>query len=145
MAIFTASAATEGTVAGLGGLLPVASTVTVTTIARDTSHPKTYAAPFRTPFFEASTTMNAVHGSGSTAITRPIRIRLSVTAAPRVLHPKGLPQESRRASPLAGEAAARSAKKDFDPERAVVPPYTSPDSAAEAMACTGSDSGARSR
>ena len=30
---------------GLGGLLPVASTVTATTIASDTSHPNTNAAP----------------------------------------------------------------------------------------------------
>ena len=49
IAIFTASAASEGAVFGLGGLLPVASTVTVTTMARDTSHPNTKAAPFRTP------------------------------------------------------------------------------------------------
>src|SRR5271170_3110055 len=33
MAIFTASDASEGTVFGLGGLLPVATTVTVTTMA----------------------------------------------------------------------------------------------------------------
>src|SRR4029077_12374410 len=39
MAIFTASAASDGTVFGLGGLLPVATTVIDTTIASDTSHP----------------------------------------------------------------------------------------------------------
>ena len=44
---------------GLGGLLPVASTVTVTTMARDTSHPNTNAAPFLTPRLEGSTTRNA--------------------------------------------------------------------------------------
>ena len=65
MAIFTASDASEGTVLGLGGLLPVASTVTVTTMARDTSQPNRYAAPFLTPRFEGSTTRNAVNGSGS--------------------------------------------------------------------------------
>ena len=59
-AIFTASAASEGTVLGLGGLLPVATTVTVTTMARDTSHPNTKAAPFRVPCSEGSTTRNAV-------------------------------------------------------------------------------------
>ena len=64
-AIFTASAASEGTVLGLGGLLPVATTVTVTTMARDTSHPNTKAAPFRLPCSEGSTTRNAVSGSGS--------------------------------------------------------------------------------
>ena len=39
MAIFTASDANDGTVFGLGGLLPVASTVTATTMARETSQP----------------------------------------------------------------------------------------------------------
>jgi len=63
MTIFTASAASEGAVLGLGGLLPVASTVTATTMARDTSHPKTYAAPFLTPRFEGSPSVNAVSGS----------------------------------------------------------------------------------
>jgi len=44
-AILIARKASEGTVAGLGGLLPVASTVIVTTMARDTSQPNTKAAP----------------------------------------------------------------------------------------------------
>src|SRR5262249_52418980 len=44
--ILTARAVFDGDVCGLGGLLPVASTVTATTIARDTSHPNTNAAPF---------------------------------------------------------------------------------------------------
>ena len=53
---------------GSGGLLPVPSTVTVTTIASDTSHPNTYAAPFRTRrASEGRTTVNAVSGSGSKA------------------------------------------------------------------------------
>ena len=64
-AIFTASAASEGAIAGLGGLLPVAVTVIVTTIASDTSHPNTYAAPFNVPRLDGRTTMNAVSGSGS--------------------------------------------------------------------------------
>ena len=54
---------------GWGGLLPVASTVAVTTRARDTSHPNTNAAPFLTPRLEGSTTRNADSGSGSSAIT----------------------------------------------------------------------------
>ena len=41
MAIFTASDASDGTVFGLGGLLPVATTVTATTMARETSQPNT--------------------------------------------------------------------------------------------------------
>src|SRR5215831_5264191 len=41
--ILTARAVYDGDVCGLGGLLPVASTVTATTIARDTSHPNTNA------------------------------------------------------------------------------------------------------
>jgi hypothetical protein len=49
MAVFTASAASDGTVFDLGGLSPVTSTVIATTIASDTSHPNTNAAPFRTP------------------------------------------------------------------------------------------------
>jgi len=57
MAIFTASAATDGAVFDLGGLLPVASTVIATTTASDTSHPDTNAAPFRPPRREGSTTM----------------------------------------------------------------------------------------
>src|ERR1700748_801109 len=39
-ATFTASAASEGAVLGLGGLLPVATTVIVTTMARAPRHPK---------------------------------------------------------------------------------------------------------
>src|SRR6516165_3482049 len=47
--ILIASAASDGAVLGLGGLLPVASTVTVTTMARETSQPNTNAVPFRAP------------------------------------------------------------------------------------------------
>ena len=67
---------------GSGGLLPVPSTVTVTTIASDTSHPNTKAAPFLTPRCEGSTTKKADRGSGSSAIARPIRTRFSTTAIP---------------------------------------------------------------
>src|SRR6202042_3391015 len=80
MAIFTATPASEGAVSGLGGLLPVASTVTETTITRDASHPNTKAAPFLTPRLEGSTTRNAINGSGSSATATPIRRRLSTTA-----------------------------------------------------------------
>src|SRR6516225_2281851 len=80
-AILTASAARDGTVLGLGGLFPVASTVMVTTMARDTSHPNTNAAPLRTPPLEGSTTKNAVSGSGSSVTARPIRIRLRMSMA----------------------------------------------------------------
>src|ERR1700722_8757858 len=62
IAIFTARSASEGAVFGLGGLLPVASTVTVTTMPRDASHPNVHAAPFLTPRFEGSTMRNAVNG-----------------------------------------------------------------------------------
>src|SRR4029077_2834253 len=44
MAIFTASDASEGTVFGLGGLLPVASTVTATTTGSENSQPHRNAA-----------------------------------------------------------------------------------------------------
>src|ERR1700691_5537055 len=81
MAIFTASPASEGAVFGLGGLLPVASTVTDTTITRDASHPNTKAAPFLTPRLEGSTARNAINGSGSSATATPITTRLSTTAA----------------------------------------------------------------
>src|SRR5580692_3941210 len=81
MAIFTATPASEGAVLGLGGLLPVASTVTTTTTTRDASHPNTKAAPFLTPRLEGSTTRNAINGSGSSATAAPIRTRLSTTAA----------------------------------------------------------------
>src|SRR5580700_6083327 len=81
MAVFTTTPASEGAVFGLGGLLPVASTVTATTITRDASHPNTKAAPFLRPRLEGSTTRNAVNGSGSSAIATPISTRLSTTAA----------------------------------------------------------------
>src|SRR6516164_6084233 len=81
-AILAASAASDGAVLGLGGLLPVASTVTVTTIARDTSHPNTNAAPLTVPRLEGRITRNAVSGSGSRVIARPIRIRSRITVTP---------------------------------------------------------------
>src|SRR5215471_133181 len=86
-AIFTASDASDGAVLGLGGLLPVASTVIVTTMASDTSHPNTNAAPLRTPPLEGSTTKNAVSGSGSSATAKPIKIRLSTSTAVPLLSP----------------------------------------------------------
>ena len=83
-AILTASDASEGAVFGLGGLLPVASTVAVTTMARDTSHPNTNAAPFLTPRLEGSTTRNAESGSGSSVTARPISMRLRTMSVPPV-------------------------------------------------------------
>ncbi len=79
--ILAASAASDGAVAGLGGLLPVASTVMVTTMARETSHPNTKATPLRAPRLEGSTTKNAASGSGSSVAARPIRSRLSSSTA----------------------------------------------------------------
>ena len=67
---------------GLGGLLPVASTVTATTIASDASHPNTKAAPFLTPRSAGSTMRNAVSGSGASAIAAPIRTRSRTVAVP---------------------------------------------------------------
>src|SRR6516225_1234538 len=81
-AILIASEASEGTVAGLGGLLPVAAVVTVTTAARDTSQPNTNAAPLTVPRLEGSTTRNAVSGSGSSATARPISIKLRTSTVP---------------------------------------------------------------
>src|SRR5262249_53965564 len=52
MAVFSARDANDGAVWDRGGLLPVAMTVTVTTIARETSQPKMKAAPFLIPPFE---------------------------------------------------------------------------------------------
>src|SRR5580700_649401 len=75
-AIFTASPASEGAVFGLGGLLPVAATVIVTTIASDASHPNTYAAPFTVPRLDGRMTMNAVNGNGSRVTAKPITMRL---------------------------------------------------------------------
>ena len=77
-----ASEASEGTVAGLGGLLPVASRVMVTTAARDTSQPNTKAAPLTVPCLEGSTIRNGVSGSGSSATARPISIRLRTSTVP---------------------------------------------------------------
>ena len=69
---------------GWGGLLPVASTVAVTTRARDTSHPNTKAAPFLTPRLEGSTTRNADSGSGSSVTARPMIMRLRTMSVPPV-------------------------------------------------------------
>src|SRR5580698_1054039 len=80
IAIFTAREASEGTVVGLGGLLPVARTVTATTMARETSQPNRNAAPLRTPRLEGSTMTNEVSGSGSRAIPTPSKRRSRTTA-----------------------------------------------------------------
>ena len=53
MAIFTARAASDGAVLGLGGLFPVTSTVPATTMASEASQPKMNAAPLRTPPLDA--------------------------------------------------------------------------------------------
>ena len=76
MMVLTIRPATDGAVFVLGGLLPVSRTVTATTIASDTSHPKMNAAPFRTPPCDANTRMNAVKGIGSRVIANPMRTRL---------------------------------------------------------------------
>lgn len=83
-ASFTASAASEGAVDGLGGLLPVAATVIATTVASDTSHPNTYAAPFTVPRLDGRMTMNAVSGNGSKATAKPISMRFRTMAIPPV-------------------------------------------------------------
>ena len=76
MASLAASAASEGAVLGLGGLLPVTSTVNAITITSETSQPKMNAAPFLTPPSEARMRMNAVSGIGWSVIARPMRTRL---------------------------------------------------------------------
>ncbi len=85
--ILIASPASDGAVAGLGGSLPVAVTVTVTTMARDTSQPNTNAAPLRAPRLEGSTTRKAVSGSGSTATARPTSSRSRTSTAFPRSHP----------------------------------------------------------
>src|ERR1700722_18843678 len=47
--ILAANDARDGAVFGLGGLFAVTSRVAETTMAKDKSHPKMKAAPFRTP------------------------------------------------------------------------------------------------
>src|ERR1700722_4005440 len=61
-AIFTASPASEGAVAGLGGWLPVESTVIATTITTDASRPNTKPAHFLTPRLDERMTRNAING-----------------------------------------------------------------------------------
>ena len=100
MAIRTASDASDGTVFGLGGLLPVAITVTATTMARDTSQPNRNAVPFRTPRLEGSTTRNAVSGSGSSATPTPIKSKFSTMG---VLPPNLGGRRPALPSPRAGE------------------------------------------
>ena len=75
MASLAARAAREGAVLGLGGLFPVMRTVNAITAARDSSQPKMNAAPFRTPPLDERMRMNAVSGSGSSVITKPMRTR----------------------------------------------------------------------
>ena len=83
MAIFTASAASDGAVAGSGGLLPVIRIVIAITIASESSQPKMKAAPFRTPRFARRMSMKAVSGSGSSVMTRPMRTRSRITRLSR--------------------------------------------------------------
>ena len=59
----------------------MASTVTVTTTASETSQPNTNAAPLLTPRLDGNTIMNVVSGIGSNAIARPIKMRSNVIAA----------------------------------------------------------------
>src|SRR5690348_10281455 len=80
MAIFSANDASVGAVCGRGGLLPVAITVTDTTIARETSQPNMNAAPFLTPRLDGSTMKNADNGSGSRVMASPMSIRSKTTA-----------------------------------------------------------------
>src|SRR6266404_8163916 len=79
MRILTASAARDGAVLFLGGLLTVTSTVKAMTIASDASQPKMKAAPFLTPPCEANTSMNAVKGIGSRLIANPMSTRLRIS------------------------------------------------------------------
>jgi hypothetical protein len=83
MRILMAIPASDGAVLDFGGLLPVARMVRATTAARESSQPKMKAAPLRTPPLDIRTSMKAVRGIGSRVMTRPMRIRSSVTASPR--------------------------------------------------------------
>src|SRR5215471_16392717 len=103
-AAFTASAAIDGAVCGLGGVLPVATTETVTTIARDISQPNTNAAPFSAPRCEGSTIRNAVRGRGSRATAKPIRTRLRSMPVLLSRPDEGSPGATRRVG-LADESA----------------------------------------
>src|ERR1700722_1697103 len=94
--ILTASAASDGAVAGLGGLSPVTRIVTVTTMARETSQPSTNAAPLRAPRSAGSTTRKAVSGNGSSATARPISISSRTTALPCLTEASGAPGTASR-------------------------------------------------
>src|SRR3984957_10657691 len=80
MAIFTASAASEGAVLGFGGLFPVTRTVRATTMARESNHPKMKAAPFRVPPLDSRMRMKAVRGIGWGGMTGPMGRRPKITA-----------------------------------------------------------------
>lgn len=79
IAVFTASTADDGAVLGSGGLLPVTRTVSAITAAGDRNQPKMNAAHFLTPRSEARTRRNAVSGSRSSVIARPMRTRSRIT------------------------------------------------------------------
>ena len=134
MAIFTASAASDGAVLGLGGLPPVRATVATTTMASDTNHPKMNAAPFLTPPLDASTRMKAVRGIGSRVMARPMITRSRVTAAPirRRRHPDGVgytasaPEWGRAVGPLEAWKFSVDRSRVRDARRPVSPPVKRP-------------------
>src|SRR5215469_1561152 len=104
-AAFTASAASDGAVCGLGGLLPVATTETITTTARDISQPNTNAAPFRAPRSEGRMIRNAVSGRGSRATAKPIRNRLRRSMPVLLSRPDERSPRAARRVGLADESA----------------------------------------
>ena len=84
MTILTASAARDGAVLVLGGLLPVTSTVKAMTIASDTSQPKMKAAPFLTPPIRPSFNFKNADGTWNTDAQRMCDFNQEVFAVCRV-------------------------------------------------------------
>src|SRR6185437_3715923 len=81
-ASLTARAASDGTVFGAGGLLPVDAMTAAMTAIRQASQPRMNARPFQVPLWEVSTRMKAVSGNGSRVIASPMSKRSSTTPPP---------------------------------------------------------------
>src|ERR1043165_4535992 len=78
-ASLTARAASDGTVFGSGGLLPVETMTAAMTAIRQASQPRMNARPVQVPLSELSTRMKAVSGNGSRVMASPMSSRSSTT------------------------------------------------------------------
>ena len=81
-ASFTARAAVDGVVCGLGGVPPVVMMTAAMTATRQASQPMMNARPLRVPLPLLKIKIKAVRGNGSRAIASPMSMRSSTTWPP---------------------------------------------------------------